>query len=66
MVFNDFDDARSAKTAQHLRIRMLATTLSNVQPIAHVVLHRLWNSRKSLRLVPTQVTGFNNGSSVMG
>src|SRR5438876_928963 len=24
------------------------------------------NSRKSFRLVPTQVTGFNDGSSVMG
>ncbi len=66
MVLDDFYDSRSAKAAQHLRILMLVTTLGNVQRIAHVVLYNLGESRKSLRLVPTQVTGFKDGTSVMG
>ena len=41
MVLNDFYDSRSAKAAQHLRILMLATTLGNVQRIAHVILYSL-------------------------
>jgi hypothetical protein len=41
MVLNDFYDSRPAKAGQHLRILMLATTLGNVQGIAHVVLYSL-------------------------
>jgi hypothetical protein len=44
---------------------MLAALLRDMQRVAHVILHHVRDSRKSLRLDPTHTTGLKDGSPVI-
>ena len=66
IVLDDFHNPCPAEATERLRVAVLAAWLRDIQGIAHVILYRIGELDKSLRLDPTQITGFRGGSLVIG
>lgn len=57
MVFNDFQDPRSAKAPKWLSIWVLFATLRYVESVANRILHVFWKDARSALVLPIQATG---------